>query len=86
MTTSAKIARQTIDDIDEKYPGTSEQEKLILLQLSSEKSIKVQDILEEVTLSIRTVRYSLKKLQEKGLIETFPDFNDLRSQFYRLKA
>ncbi|MFW9990768.1 MAG: winged helix DNA-binding protein [Candidatus Odinarchaeota archaeon] len=74
------------EEINEDYPNITVTEIIILYQLDSEMPKKIEEISKETSLSVRSLRYSMKKLIEKELVITYPDFMDLRSKFYKLKA
>jgi len=42
-----------------------------------------REIIGETTLSPRTVKYAIKKLKEKKIVQERPDFNDMRSKYYK---
>jgi predicted transcriptional regulator len=44
--------------------------------------VKAEEIVNELNLSVRTVRYGLKLLIEAKKITKIPDFGDLRSFYY----
>lgn len=57
----------------------------VLSLLTSPK--KIATINRELnSLNARTIRYSLNKLLDKGLITKIPDFQDLRSDYYLAKG
>ena len=63
--------------------ATSKIANKIFRELEKEnKPLKIEDIMEGVGLSIRTVRYGLKVLLEANKITKIPNFQDLRSCFY----
>ncbi|MHA1166423.1 MAG: hypothetical protein ACTSP4_00980 [Candidatus Hodarchaeales archaeon] len=86
MIAESKNRSMTINDVERLYPDMSESEKLVMLLLSSSKPKKIGELTKETSISLRSIRYSLKKLQNKNLIISFPDFNDLRSQYYQRRA
>ena len=43
-----------------------------------------KDILEKTSLSPRTLRYALKKLLGLKLVRKFPNFQDLRQNYYAI--
>ena len=46
------------------------------------KPMKPEQIVSEMNMNLRSVRYGLKLLLEAGLITKYPDLEDLRSYFY----
>jgi DNA-binding MarR family transcriptional regulator len=86
MSAESESSTVTINDVERLYPNMSESEKLVMLLLSSDKPKKIGDLTKETSISLRSIRYSLKKLLNKDLIISFPDFNDLRSQYYQRRA
>ncbi|MFW9991426.1 MAG: hypothetical protein ACFFD4_05160 [Candidatus Odinarchaeota archaeon] len=81
-----EIESESIEEVEKKFPSMSESEKLILMLLSSNKPKKISELSQETSLSLRSIRYSLKKLLNRELILSFPDFSDLRSYYYQRKA
>ncbi|MHA2298905.1 MAG: MarR family transcriptional regulator [Candidatus Hodarchaeales archaeon] len=77
---------KALEEVEKRYPTMSESEKLILMLLASKNPKKISELSKETSLSLRSIRYSLKKLLGKELIVSYPDFNDLRSYFYQRKA
>ena len=57
-------------------------EKQIYDVIKKEKRIKPLNIAEKTSLSPRSVRHALKKLEERDIISKMPDLSDLRSSYY----
>ena len=57
--------------------------KLVLKVLQLNGWMTQREIIGETTLSPRTVKYAIKKLKEKKIVQERPDFNDMRSKYYK---
>ncbi|UCH32777.1 MAG: ArsR family transcriptional regulator [Candidatus Bathyarchaeota archaeon] len=57
--------------------------RTVFLALVETGPMKSKDLSEHTALSSRTVRYGLEILRERKLVRRIPDFNDLRSHFYK---
>lgn len=44
------------------------------------------EIVKETYLPVRTVKYALRNLREKAVIQEKPNFDDLRMKFYRFRG
>lgn len=42
-----------------------------------------REIIRETTLPSRTVKYAIKKLKEKEIVQEKPDLNDMRGKYYK---
>lgn len=59
--------------------------RAVFLALIEKGPMKSKDLSKHTALSSRTVRYGLEILREHKLVRRIPDFNDLRSHFYKAK-
>ena len=50
-----------------------------------QKPIKPLQLVDELDMNLRSVRYALKILSELDLVERQPDLEDLRTYFYFVK-
>ena len=57
--------------------------KTVFLALIKKGPMKSKELSKQTSLSSRTVRYGLEILRKHSLIRRIPDFNDLRSHFYK---
>jgi DNA-binding MarR family transcriptional regulator len=57
--------------------------KLVLKVLQLNGWMTQREIIGETTLPPRTVKYAIKKLKEKKIVQERPDFNDMRSKYYK---
>ena len=56
-----------------------------LLRFLEEQGPKTQkEVIQALNLPIRTVRYSIRRLLERGLIRKVPNLRDMRSVFYHI--
>ncbi len=56
-----------------------------LLQFLEVNGPKTQrDLIDTLSLPTRTVRYSIRRLLERGLIKKVPNLKDMRSVFYHI--
>lgn len=56
-----------------------------LLRYLEEHGPKTQkELIEILNLPVRTVRYSIRRLLERGLIRKVPNLKDMRSVFYHI--
>jgi DNA-binding MarR family transcriptional regulator len=68
------------DKIDELPPSA----KLVFKVLEYNRQMTQKEIADETRLSVRTVRYALNRLTEKGLVEQVPCLTDGRQTLYDL--
>lgn len=54
----------------------------LLRYLQSQGRRTQRELIEELGLPTRTVRYSIRRLLERGLIRKIPNLKDMRSVFY----
>jgi DNA-binding MarR family transcriptional regulator len=66
--------------IDELPPSA----KLVFKVLEYNRQMTQKEIADETRLSVRTVRYALNRLTEKGLVEQVPCLTDGRQTLYDL--
>ena len=66
--------------IDELPPSA----KLVFKVLEYNRQMTQKEIADETRLSVRTVRYALNRLTEKGLVEQVPCLSDGRQTLYDL--
>lgn len=50
------------------------------LEVNGQKTQK--QVIQEMSLSVRTVRYGVRRLKENGLVRSIPNMMDLRSVYY----
>ncbi|OLS21833.1 MAG: hypothetical protein HeimC3_33550 [Candidatus Heimdallarchaeota archaeon LC_3] len=50
--------------------------------IKKSKPKKPEELVQELGLNLRSIRYGLKILIEANLVEKYPDFGDLRSFYY----
>ncbi len=50
--------------------------------IKNEKPKKPEELVQELGLNLRSIRYGLKILIEAKLVNKYPDFGDLRSFYY----
>lgn len=56
-----------------------------LLRFLEEHGPRTQrDLIESLNLPTRTVRYSIRRLLERGLIKKVPNLRDMRSVYYHI--
>lgn len=80
--------------VEEKVETTEEGEELPKMSPSALEIYLIlkdgpftpKDILDKTNLSPRTLRYALKKLLGLNLVRKFPNFQDLRQNYYALIA
>lgn len=56
----------------------------LLRYLQDNGSKSQKDLIEALGLPIRTVRYSIRRLLEKKLIDKVPNLSDMRSVYYKI--
>lgn len=57
--------------------------KIVLNEIVQKNGpVKQQDIMSSLGITLRSVRYALKLLQDAELVEKQPDLQDLRSSYY----
>ena len=60
---------------------------IILLRFLHDHGRKTQkEIIQTLGLPIRSVRYCIRRLQERQLIVKYPNLRDMRSVFYQLNT
>lgn len=69
-----------INRITEGLPRSARE---ILLALVEKGPLKSKDLPKHTSLSSRGIRYGLQVLRNQELVRAIPDFNDLRSHFYK---
>lgn len=70
--------------IKQRMPTTSKSDMQIILCLGKSGILKPQDIALKTRISLRSVRYSLKKLVDLNMVIRVPDLEDLRSYYYKV--
>lgn len=60
--------------------------KVLKRLFSNKKPMKTGELVNELNLNLRSVRYALKVLEEMELIKRQPDFNDLRTHYYYIPS
>lgn len=65
---------------------TSPSAKLVLTVLAHEGSLTQSQLAEETMLPARTVRYALKQLEERDLVDSEISFMDARQRMYSLET
>ncbi|MFQ5981384.1 MAG: hypothetical protein ACE5OZ_24850 [Candidatus Heimdallarchaeota archaeon] len=71
---------QKISRIAEDLPRSA---RKVFLALIEKGPLKSKDLPKHTSLSSRGVRYGLQILRNQELVRAIPDFNDLRSHFYK---
>lgn len=68
---------------DNKLP----QNAIIMLRFLNDHGKKTQkEIIQTLNLPIRSVRYCIRRLQERQLIVKYPNLRDMRSVFYTINT
>ncbi|RMG21445.1 MAG: MarR family transcriptional regulator [Methanobacteriota archaeon] len=68
---------------EQKLPANA----IIMLRFLHDHGRKTQkEIINTLNLPIRSVRYCIRRLMERGLIVKYPNLKDMRSVFYQLAA
>lgn len=67
----------------QRMPTTSKSDMKIVYCLGKNGTLKPQDIAKKTRISLRSVRYSLKKLVDLDMVIRVPDLKDLRSYYYK---
>ncbi|MDZ7687110.1 MAG: helix-turn-helix domain-containing protein [Halobacteriales archaeon] len=70
--------------IEEKIDELPPSAKLVFKVLEYNRQMTQKEIADETRLSVRTVRYALNRLTEKGLVEQVPCLTDGRQTLYDL--
>lgn len=65
---------------------TRQSKKLLSLILKKSGPFRAVDLTKDSGMNQRSVRYALKILEEKELVEKIPDLGDLRSNIYFLNV
>ncbi|MCH8908485.1 MAG: winged helix-turn-helix transcriptional regulator [Candidatus Heimdallarchaeota archaeon] len=56
----------------------------LLRYLDEHGPLTQKELINTLSLPVRTVRYSIRRLLEKGLIKKVPNLKDMRSIFYHI--
>lgn len=75
----------TDGEIEEKIDELPPSAKLVFKVLEYNRQMTQKEIADETRLSVRTVRYALNRLTEKGIVEQVPCLTDGRQTLYDLK-
>ncbi|MHA2030011.1 MAG: MarR family transcriptional regulator [Candidatus Kariarchaeaceae archaeon] len=67
-----------------KLPKLPKSSKRLILALSDHGSLTQKQLIANVNMPAKTVRYALKKLSEQNLIVSQHNLEDMRSMFYNL--
>ena len=70
--------------IEEKIDELPPSAKLVFKVLEYNRQMTQKEIADETRLSVRTVRYALNRLTEKGIVEQVPCLTDGRQTLYDL--
>ncbi len=71
-------------DLEEKVEKLPRSARLIYEYLAKAHLAKPKDLIENMDIPARTIRHALKRLVDEGLVLKIPDFNDLRSSYYKI--
>ncbi len=71
-------------ELEEKVEKLPRSARLIYDYLARTQLAKPKDLIENMDIPARTIRHALKRLVDEGLVIKIPDFNDLRSSFYKI--
>lgn len=71
-------------NIYNKIPKLPKSSKKLILALSEYGSLTQKQLIANVKMPAKTVRYALKKLSEQNLITSQHNLEDMRSMFYLL--
>ncbi len=82
MSLSQELSPQEVIMVTKDLPKSA---RTVFLALVERGPMKSKDLSHHTTLSSRTVRYGLEILRKNELVIRIPDFNDLRSHFYKAK-
>ncbi len=74
----------TDGEVEEKIDELPPSAKLVFKVLEYNHQMTQKEIADETRLSVRTVRYALNRLTEKGLVEQVPCLSDGRQTLYDL--
>lgn len=74
----------TDGEIEEKIDELPPSAKLVFKVLEYNRQMTQKEIADETRLSVRTVRYALNRLTEKGIVEQVPCLSDGRQTLYDL--
>ena len=74
----------TDGEIEEKIDELPPSAKLVFKVLEYNHQMTQKEIADETRLSVRTVRYALNRLTEKGIVEQVPCLSDGRQTLYDL--
>ena len=70
-------------DNENKLPANA----IVMLRFLHDQGRKTQkEIIQTLDLPIRSVRYCIKRLQERQLIIKYPNLKDMRSVFYQINT
>jgi DNA-binding MarR family transcriptional regulator len=64
---------------------TNLSKKVLSLLLIKSGPIKTYDLVKDLGLNQKSVRYALRILEDNNLVEKYPDLDDLRSYIYVLR-
>lgn len=59
---------------------------VIVRHLEAQGKRTQRELIHELALPIRTVRYSIRRLLERGIVRKYPNLKDMRSVFYVVDA
>lgn len=59
--------------------------KKVLNRLIKTNYMKPHELVHELDMNLRSIRYALKLLEDQQLIERRPDFEDLRTYYYYVR-
>ena len=71
-------------NIYNKLPKLPKSSKKLILALSEHGNLTQKQLIANVKMPAKTVRYALKKLAEQNLISSQHNLEDMRSMFYSL--
>lgn len=62
---------------------TKTNKKVLKMIIKFNQPIKAEDLVENNSINLRTIRYSLKNLCDSNLLQRIPNLEDMRSFHYR---
>ncbi|WP_408957500.1 MarR family transcriptional regulator [Natrinema sp. 74] len=83
MTDQIVLTAETAPDAVDETPPSA---KLVLTVLAYEGSLTQSRLVEETMLPARTVRYAIKQLEKRDLVDSQISFSDARQQIYSLNG
>lgn len=84
IVTKMKYKQLSHHELEEKVEKLPPSARIIYDYISRMQLAKPKDLIENIDIPARTIRHALKRLVDDGLVLKIPDFNDLRSSYYKI--